>query len=254
MGTVITMKTAIILVLGLASLVYGQREFIVGGYEADIADHPWQGSYRIFGSHSCGCVLVSAEWVVTAAHCGGGSSYTVSFGATDRTKGTVGEIESVTAHPSSGVGLGAYPNDISVVKLTSSVSGQNIEPIAMGRNRLNGGEVAIISGWGRTCGFCGIPLTLRAAQLDILSDSECTAIWGGNYNGDAHVCVHDKINKSKGACNGDSGGPMTSGGMLHGVTSWGATGCSTNYASSYTRVSSYVGWVCEVTGNAAQGC
>merc|ERR1712121_171468 len=150
MGTVITMKTAIILVLGLASLVYGQREFIVGGYEADIADHPWQGSYRIFGSHSCGCVLGSTQWVVTAAHCGGGSAYSVSFGSTDRTKGTVVNIESATAHPSYGVGLGAYPNDISVVKLASPVSGENIEAIAMGRNRLNGGEEAIISGWGKT--------------------------------------------------------------------------------------------------------
>ncbi|WAR15181.1 CTRL-like protein [Mya arenaria] len=46
---------------------------------------------------------------------------------------------------------------------------------------------------------------------------------------------------------GDSGGPMVcyrgSTPVLAGVTSWGASGCGTNYPSVYARVSNYKEWL-----------
>ena len=42
---------------------------IVGGDEAEPNEWPWQISVQIDGSHSCGGVLFSSDFVLSAAHC-----------------------------------------------------------------------------------------------------------------------------------------------------------------------------------------
>ena len=42
---------------------------IIGGAEENIANYPHQASLRFSGSHTCGCVVMSANKVLTAAHC-----------------------------------------------------------------------------------------------------------------------------------------------------------------------------------------
>ena len=53
---------------------------------------------------------------------------------------------------------------------------------------------------------------------------------------------------------GDSGGPMSVGSTIYGVTSWGVSGCGTNFPSVYTRVGAYKSWVCGASGNGPVGC
>ena len=50
-------------------------------------------------------------------------------------------------------------------------------------------------------GSCALPITLQAVDIPVITDAECTAIWGNNYNGDVHVCVYDAVNQDRGACN-----------------------------------------------------
>ena len=50
--------------------VFCGENFIVGGVEVDPPGKwPWQGSLTFEGSHQCGGVLISEQFVITAAHC-----------------------------------------------------------------------------------------------------------------------------------------------------------------------------------------
>lgn len=42
---------------------------IVGGFEIDIEEVPWQVSLQIYSSHFCGGSIISQNWILTAAHC-----------------------------------------------------------------------------------------------------------------------------------------------------------------------------------------
>lgn len=53
----------------------------------------------------------------------------------------------------------------------------------------------------KLAGSCALPITLQAVDIPVITDAECTAQWGNNYNGDVHVCVWDSVNQDRGACN-----------------------------------------------------
>jgi len=53
---------------------------------------------------------------------------------------------------------------------------------------------------------------------------------------------------------GDSGGPLSVGSTIYGLTSWGVSGCGTNFPSVYAKNGAVSSWICQTTGNGAQGC
>merc|ERR1712043_15833 len=254
MGTVAICQTVnmfLLLLLPAVALAI-QDQFIVNGNDVDIADYPWQGSYRTgTGSHSCGCVSVGGNWVLTAGHCGGSAAYTAGFGNSIRTSVEVFNIQSVLRHPDYNVGTGFTPNDFSVVTMTGDVSGTNISPATMSTTPANPETNGAITGWGRTRGSCGLPSNLQGAPIPIISDSECTSQWGSSFNSDLMICVY---NGQQGACNGDSGGPLVVGSTLYGPTSWGRSGCATTSPSVYAKVGAVSDWLCANTQGEALGC
>nr|AIZ49755.1 protease [Arenicola cristata] len=240
-----------------------EDSYIVGGDEAAVGQFPFQAvllsSTSPGGSLTCGGVYIGANsggnhWLLNAAHCTQSSARSTWLGLHRRSDTSDGQhftFVRIVNHPNYGSGAGAFPNDISLCEINGAVdtSGSNVgaADLAEGDNDY-AGVSAIISGWGRTCGGCALPDELRFVETTVLPNSganSCQTDWGSNVN-DGHICVKSG-DQSSGACNGDSGGPMSIGNMVIGVTSWGASGCLTSYPSAYSRVSFFRDWIREVS-------
>ena len=87
--------------------------------------------------------------------------------------------------------------------------------------------------------------------MPIISDAECTSLMGTSFQSSNMICVY---NGSQGVCNGDSGGPLSVGSTIYGLTSWGRTQCVTSGASVFAKVGAESDWICSTTNNGAQGC
>ena len=224
---------------------------IVNGQNANIGNYPWQGAMIYQSSFTCGCVLISSRWVLTAAHCIDGrevpSRYQIRFGSsTHNSGGSVYDVSSMVKH-SGYTSAGGFPNDIAAMYLSSNAGGSNIGTIRLDNrdySYLHSG--CMITGWGQTCGSCGIPTNLQEAGTTTISRSACSGYWNGI--GDYHQCVY---NGATGACMGDSGGPLScqdGGNVLVGLTSWGSSSCVVTLPSVYARVSYFCSWIQAQTG------
>merc|ERR1712002_343856 len=60
----------------------GSGSRLVGGTQASEGQFPWQASLQRYGSHFCGASLITANHVMTAAHCAN-SGTTVNLGSTN---------------------------------------------------------------------------------------------------------------------------------------------------------------------------
>ncbi|XP_050418366.1 chymotrypsin-like serine proteinase [Patella vulgata] len=245
-------------IVALAGLVASEpSQRIVGGSDAYAGQFPWQVSLqRSSGSswaHICGGSLIANNRVLTAAHCVTATSpgsYRVVLGNhrlnnIDGTEQTI-YISSIVNHPNYNGNAAGYPNDISVMRLSSNANTGSSAVSTIGLAPSGSsfvGQTCTISGWGRTSGTSSLPNILQYVGMGKISNSECSTRWAGISGATintGHICV---FQSGRSACNGDSGGPMICNGMLAGVTSWGISGCSGNYPSVYTRVSQFVSWI-----------
>merc|ERR1712121_228147 len=213
--------------------------------------------------HSCGASLISDRWLLTAAHCVGSSAsyYKIVLGMHDKDTRYQGQPETYSVSQiikhfdyyggvdSSGK---AFRNDIALVYLSSSAYLSDyvstVELPAAGEE-FAGNPDCYITGWGVLYGGGYTPNILQEAHVDVYTQAYCEARHGA-YIGDYHICLGK--HQTSGSCQGDSGGPLACnvGGTwkVAGVTSWGLTGCPTNYPSVYARVSYFRDWIAENTG------
>ncbi|KAJ8304275.1 hypothetical protein KUTeg_017858 [Tegillarca granosa] len=253
---------------------------IVGGSESEAHAWPWQVSLQTSSDfHFCGGSLINNQWVVTAAHCVEESeTYQIVLGEHDRnvdhgpevTRTTIKVIKHEDYH-----GEAPYPNDIALLKLHQPVEfTAEIYPacVPMSDDVFTKETECWISGWGDTKGNridididieylllvlsyilvnkqdTGDRTKLQEMRIDVVDNQSCGEKWGKGYILDTNICVG---NGDIGACNGDSGGPLSCRGdsntwMLAGATSWGISGCQTaGYPNVYTRISKYRQWIIE---------
>ena len=262
--------------------LYGSTStpFVIGGEDLPLGQAPqmWQLSMENTGSHSCGSVLIAANYAMTAAHCtinAAAPLLTIKGGFVDRATTPVldSDVSAKQENPGYSGALPGFPNDICVLTLATAADLSNqylqaaTKPSAAGQDFTS--HSCVISGWGvpTSINAGGVTQHCRFAYTNVITNEECELTMvnvGGAAVYDGHICLWnpdpdpDNTHTHTGACNGDSGGPLScrtsntsTDWIVAGVTSWGVrdgSGCTPDYPSVYTRVSEYLSFISGICG------
>ncbi|MFC4497814.1 serine protease [Streptomyces ovatisporus] len=235
---------------------------VVGGRPVDAAAHPWAvaiSSRERFGAERsgqfCGGALVDVRTVVTAAHCLSREvlgvpreevkDLHVISGRGDLETRSGREVPVRTAWVDPGYDSVTNEQDIAVLGLSEPLSQSHTVPMAAARDGAYApGTAAEVFGWGDTSGTGAYASGLRAADVEMVEDSDCarayprsaSGTFGGAFEKQSMVCAGTPAG-GRDACQGDSGGPLVVKGRLVGLVSWGAGCGEEGRPGVYTRVS-----------------
>ncbi|XP_066953771.1 trypsin-1-like isoform X1 [Macrobrachium rosenbergii] len=229
---------------------------IVGGNETYKGQFPYQVSFqeRLLGVfvHFCGGVIISPNFVVTAAHCVLGADYTspqglrVVAGEYDLNHADGDEqkvhINFIIQHPF--FDEITLENDIALLRLeTPLVFNEYVAALELPEQEQDfTSEMCVVTGWGSTHEGGGVSHIMRYTEIPVISDQHCRDFYILDEIFDSMVCAgYDEGHK--GSCKGDSGGPLACGSYLTGLVSW-AYGCARpNLPSVFTEVPHFVDWI-----------
>ncbi|XP_062556158.1 trypsin 5G1-like [Armigeres subalbatus] len=226
---------------------------VVGGYEVDIKDVPFQVSLSddYFG-HFCGGSLLSERWVLTAGHCANDQDLGLKVRAGSSRHATDGQlyrVKKVYQHPQYNPVIIDY--DFSLLELEEPIIfGDSCQAVNLPKKDqpVEEGTCLQVSGWGATQNPSESRSVLRATTVPALSQDECVRAYSLNNEVTKRMVCAGYKEGGKDACQGDSGGPLVEGNTLVGVVSWGIGCAQAGYPGVYSRVAAVRDWVREVSG------
>ncbi|KAI3368894.1 hypothetical protein L3Q82_025873 [Scortum barcoo] len=215
---------------------------IIGGQEAKAHSRPYmvllKGEIKNNMPKYCGGFLLSADFVMTAAHCQASHSrsYTVLLGVHDIHN--TSEIQSLSveqAFPHKDYDADTYSNDIMLLKLSSQANfSKSVKPIALaGPDDAFLPTSCIVSGWGKTgMNTKYMSHILMEVNVTLIDDEECQK--------DKRYCSEGETRPFL----GDSGGPLVcEDEKAYGVVSSFTTAPDGTHISSYTKIPEYIDWI-----------
>ncbi|XP_052446194.1 mast cell protease 3-like [Carassius gibelio] len=216
---------------------------IVNGTEAKPHSRPYMVSIQRNQKHICGGFLVSAQFVMTAAHCFKyGDKLTVVVGAHDYTKGSgrMG-VKFYHIHP----GYKDLLNDIMLLQLYGEVEkSKKVKLISIPKKDkdIKAKVKCSVAGWGKKNNNSDVSSAkLMEVDVTIIDNKVCQEKWGKDYSTSRMVCAGGR----GGFCKGDSGGPLVCNNVAVGVVSfYEKNNCdSPNLPNVYTKISKYLKWI-----------
>lgn len=240
-----------VLVLSFSAQAKQPTQKIVGGENALVGEFPYIVSLQS-GSHFCGGSLISDEWVLTAAHCIGGSNIRIVTGAHNLKvlNGTeTFSAAQTVVHPN--YNRSSMDYDFALIKLNGKSTSR---PVAINENEISIPTDSTViesttAGWGYTReGAWRLSDILQKVTVPLVSKETCLKSYSDVT--DQMICA-GLAQGGKDSCQGDSGGPLVvfdyvkNETVLAGVVSWGEGCARPNKYGVYAKVNSVLDWIRE---------
>ncbi|XP_036150167.1 trypsin-1-like, partial [Monomorium pharaonis] len=253
----------------LAAFIRSYSPQVVGGEEAPEGSYPYIVSLQVYNGHFCAGSILNERWVVTAGHCiqavPSADLITVKAGkhnvnVREATEQAVQVVRGIV-HENYRGGVGPY--DIGLLELASPLKfNARVKPIKLAEQGSDpsSNEKGQIAGWGSISPTRNpeYPDKLQHVKIVYVDRATCHKavmnLVGSSPVHETNVCS-GPMTGGISACNGDSGGPLISvpsgqEPVLTGIASWVVIPCGTKGAPSvYTRVSVFIDWINQRTGN-----
>ncbi|KAF7281460.1 hypothetical protein GWI33_004749 [Rhynchophorus ferrugineus] len=224
---------------------------IVGRFDADTRQLPYQVSLQYFKQHFCSGSLITTSLVLSAAHCfssrsnfnPSGYSAKVGSNSTKGSDGTRVDICFIKVHENHNIHTN--DNDISIIKLCTNLTlSSTVQTIALAHRKMYvAGSMAIVSGWGCEVENGNESDKLNSALVPITTEQYCQKTYASlNQITDNMICAGFEEGE-KDSCQGDSGGPLVYNNTLVGIVSFGIGCARKDYPGVYTNVVNYIKWI-----------
>ncbi|XP_053685947.1 serine protease snake-like [Sabethes cyaneus] len=243
--------------------------YIVGGWITNQGAYPHMavlGRPRNNDSFEwfCGGSLISARYVLTAAHCANSQMsdppLVVRLGEFDLSTDDDSEhqdvaVASIVHHPAYN-GVQAY-NDIALIRMNQTITfSRFIRPACLWQLQTLPDEHLTAIGWGRLGYYGDQPAELHEVDLPLVDQNECNRLLSSPPSRrlrqgvlPSQICAGE-LTGGKDTCEGDSGGPLQVRSQdpscrydIVGITSIGGICGTARKPGVYTRVSYYIQWI-----------
>jgi len=235
----------------------GPNISIINGQPASECEWTWQVSHQDDYGHICGGMLLTPQWVLSAAHCGPRVGEWIRAGSLRTgTGGQKIQIADVKMHPSYNSGSNDF--DLVLLRLKSPMQMNGcVGTVCLPQQDVAPGTKCWITGWGSTrqndlrSPTRSWPSTLQEVEVTALSNTQCSSNQYNYTRGQilpSMICAQGRNSQGvTDACQGDSGGPLVCqvGGVwnIYGATSWGY-GCGQDiHPGVWARVHSARSWI-----------
>jgi len=220
--------------------------------------YPWMGSLvRADGSSFCGAVLISGNFVLTAASCvKNPSEFQVVLGVHNHAKAEATDhynVSEVKVHPEFKVEEPhRYVNDLALLKLQAPVTfAVDLRPICLStKDDWKASELLNAVGWGQmSAQEKDVSHVLMQVDIPEIEQKKCEAIWAFEL-GPTRMCAGGG---KKNVCRGDEGGALmykhekTDRWTLAGITSFSGPKCGDEFPGVFSRTSALLPWIVSQT-------
>ncbi|KAG8596459.1 hypothetical protein GDO81_001916 [Engystomops pustulosus] len=225
---------------------YAGTEDIIGGKEVLRHSMPYMAFVQDSSSdnkvYRCGGVLISDDYVLTAAHCKTANMKVILGAHNIMVKEDTQEINVCNAIPHPQY-QGSFEHDIMLLKLMKkAVINRYVLPLPTDNSNSNvkPGEICTVAGWGVLNTYNDkLSELLREVHLTVVDNKVCSTYFP-KLNVADFICAGD-VNENKVTGKGDSGGPLLCGVNLSGIVFGGKK--NKKPPTLFTKVAPYKTWI-----------